>query len=51
MVRLEKIIYEKAVNGLNRAKAIGAPRKWYHSNPYEHLRRTSPSIQSTTLTS
>lgn len=51
MVRLEKVIYEKAVNGLNRAKAIGAPRKWYHSNPYEHLRRIPPSIQSTTLTS
>lgn len=48
MVRLEKVIYEKAINGLNRAKAIGAPRKWYHANPYEHLRRTPPPTQSTT---
>ena len=39
MVRLEKVLYEKAVNGMNRAKAIGAPRKWFYSNPYEHLRR------------
>ena len=51
MVRLEKVIYEKAVNGLNRARAIGAPRKWYHSNPYEHLRRITYPTQSTTLTS
>lgn len=40
MVRLEKVIYEKAISGLNRAKAIGAPRKWFYSNPYEHLRCT-----------
>ena len=51
MVRLEKVIYEKVVNGMNRARAIGAPRKWYHSNPYEHLRRTPAATQSTTLTS
>lgn len=51
MVRLEKVIYEKAVNGLNRARAIGAPRKWYHANPYEHLRRIASPTQSTTLTS
>ena len=38
MVRLEKIIYEKAVNGANRARAIGAPRKWFYANPLEHLR-------------
>lgn len=40
MVRLEKVIYEKAISGLNRAKTIGAPRKWFYSNPYEHLRCT-----------
>ena len=51
MVRLEKVIYEKAVNGLNRARAIGAPRKWYHANPYEHLRRIASPTQSTTSTS
>jgi hypothetical protein len=48
MVRLEKVIYEKAVNGLNRANAIAAPRKWYYSNPYEHLRRTAAATQSIT---
>lgn len=51
MVRLEKVIYEKAVNGLNRQRAIGAPRKWFHSNPYEHLRRTLATTKSTTITS
>ncbi len=45
------MIYEKAVNGLNRHRAISTPRKWFHSNPYEHLRRTPPDTQSTTLTS
>lgn len=50
MVRLEKVIYEKAVNGLSRAKAISSPRKWYYANPYEHLRRTPPLTQSTTTT-
>lgn len=51
MVRLEKVIYEKIVNGTNRARAIGAPRKWFHANPYEHLRRTALPTQSTTGTS
>ncbi len=41
MVRLEKVIYEQVVNGMNRAKAIGSPKKWFYSNPYEHLRRSS----------
>lgn len=51
MVRLEKLIYEKAVNGLNRANAIASPRKWFYSNPYEHLRRTPVFMQSTTTSS
>ena len=38
MVRLEKVMYEKVVNSMTRAKAISSPRKWYYSNPYEHLR-------------
>lgn len=38
MVRLEKVIYEKALNGASRARSIGSPRKWFYSNPYEHLR-------------
>lgn len=46
MVRLEKVIYEKAVNGLTRSKAISSPRKWYYANPYEHLKRTLLSIKS-----
>ena len=50
MVRLEKVIYEKAVNGLSRAKAISAPKKWFYANPYEHLRRTTFIIKSTTTT-
>lgn len=45
MVRLEKVIYERAVSGLSRAKAIGAPRKWYYSNPFEHLRCTVADIK------
>lgn len=45
MVRLEKVIYEKLVNGLNRAKAIDTPRKWFYSNPYEHLRCTQTDTQ------
>lgn len=45
MVRLEKVIYEKAVNGLSRGRAISSPRKWYYANPYEHLKRTSHTIQ------
>ena len=40
MVRLEKVLAEKLLNGVSRSKAIGAPRKWFYSNPYEHLRRT-----------
>ena len=51
MVRLEKVIYEQAVNGMNRAKAIGAPKKWFYSNPYEHLRRTPTDTKSTTIVS
>lgn len=51
MVRLEKVLYEQAVNGMSRARAISAPRKWYYANPYEHLRRIPSSIQSTTITS
>ncbi len=50
MVRLEKVIYEKAVNGLSRAKAISSPRKWFYANPYQHLRRTFTATQSTTTT-
>ena len=34
MVRLEKVVYEKVVNGMSRAKAISTPRKWYYANPY-----------------
>ena len=45
MVRLEKVIVEKAMNGMNRAKAISAPRKWFYANPYEHLRCTSIIIK------
>lgn len=45
MVRLEKVLAEKVLNGVSRAKAIGAPRKWYYSNPYEHLRCTPPTTQ------
>ena len=51
MVRLEKVLYEQAVNGMSRARAISAPKKWYYANPYEHLRRIPSSIQSTTITS
>jgi hypothetical protein len=51
MVRLEKVLYEKAVNGLSRARAIGAPRKWFYANPYENLRRRHIDIQSTTTAS
>lgn len=51
MVRLEKVLYEQAVNGMTRARAISAPRKWYYANPFEHLRRISSSIKSTTITS
>ena len=47
MVRLEKVIYEKAVNGLSRARAISSPRKWFYANPYENLRRSHSDIQST----
>jgi len=50
MVRLEKVIYEKAVNGLSRSKAISSPRKWFYANPYEHLRRTTLLTKSTTTT-
>jgi len=51
MVRLEKVLAEKVLNGVSRAKAIGAPRKWFYSNPYEHLRRTHYLTQSTTIDS
>ena len=51
MVRLEKLIYEKAINGLSRATAISAPRKWFYSNPYEHLRRSYFDTQSTIIVS
>lgn len=51
MVRLEKVIYERAVSGLSRAKSITSPRKWFYANPYEHLRRRSCDTQSTTIVS
>lgn len=50
MVRLEKVLYEKVVNGMTRAKSIGSPRKWFHANPYEHLRRIPRNIQSIIIT-
>ena len=51
MVRMEKVLYEQALNGLSRAKSIGAPRKWFYANPYDHLRRRYTDIQSTTIVS
>ena len=39
MVRLEKLVYEQVVNSAAtaRLRKVGAPRKWNHTNPYEHM--------------
>ena len=41
MVRLEKLVYEQIVNSAatNRLRKAGAPRKWHHTNPLEHMTR------------
>lgn len=41
MVRLEKVVYEQLVNSttFNRARKISSPRKWFTTNPYEHMSR------------
>lgn len=51
MVRIEKIVYEKAFNtsALGRSRNLTTPMKWFTTNPYEHAASTYSSTQSSPI--